>query len=98
MSRPLTAEELRAAIYCRAKVAIGAGSHLNNHVTGQIRGLLFALLGDPPPTFDSTSVMLDLAGIPYSVKDDGSLEIPEDWMVAHGFDAEGRHPRFSKPW
>ena len=62
MSRPLTAEELRAAIYCRAKVAICANSHVNNHIKGQTLRLVFALLGYPTPTFDSTSVMLDLAG------------------------------------
>lgn len=57
---------------------------------GQIRALA-AVLGDgsKPPAFDTLSEVYEFAGIPFTVHEDDTVEVPTEWLVAHGFVCRG---------
>lgn len=80
--------QIRDAIRNRLEAASEScnSTHLT-HTGGVIRGLIWALTGEDPGTrlLHDVSRTLELAGIPYKLKDDGEIEwIVERTECTHG--------------
>lgn len=94
----LSENEIRVLI---AKRVIAACDSCNSfhigHVEGQIRGLLAVLLdGRKVDLAGNVTQIFDIAGIPYSMREDGGWDVPEEWMRANGCTLEGdtiTHPK-----
>lgn len=90
----LDAEQIRALIYRRVNVCSeSCNSYHMIQCIGEIRGML-AVLNDGDPLVHKHmthwSKVLDGAGIPYVTNTDGSLFVTDDWVLSHGFDADGK--------
>lgn len=99
----LNEKEIKALLLCRIEaVSDSCNSYHINHVSGQIRALISVITGEIPPITEDTADIFDILKIPYETGDDGRLEVPDSWLLDHGFDAPKdkkiHHPRFSNGW
>jgi hypothetical protein len=85
---PLDPEAIRALVVWRARVcAESCNSYHRNHVGGQIRGLVWALLGRDPGALVDCRELFAACGVPFTSHGE-QVEVHEEWLVAHGLDPE----------
>lgn len=82
----LSKEKLRKLIYQRIKVCVeSCNSYHQNHVQGQIRGMIAVLNdGKLPPVTEKTGDLYTAAGIPWTQIDNDTVCVPESWLEKHG--------------
>jgi hypothetical protein len=88
----LDPEFIRASIANRCAELAGSCSGLHDaHVSGIIRGLLWALKGKDPGNVGTLDGILEAAEIPFAMgdSDDGpTVDISAEWLSAHGLDED----------
>jgi len=80
----LTEPQIKALLVARIIACTDSCNSFHiNHVSGQIRALLAVLTdGSHPTTSSDTPTILRLAGIPFTLDDDG-WEVDDEWLKAN---------------
>lgn len=98
----LNLEEIRSLIVARLlHQNESCSSHYSSVVQAQVRALVAVVTGEPPPIGDFVQPYLRAVDIPFTELANGDVDLPKEWLEAHGFvdvDRKPYHPRFSKTW